>query len=117
MSSPANKQFSTLRSYDTNTLSVSAAVTLKVGRPADYFQIDNPINVNVADTYSITVLDGIKANQEIFFFVSARTSAKTVTVATTTGTDLTLDAVGEWAILRWTDSTTGWVKVAGATGT
>ena len=96
---------------------VSAACTIRTGRTADAFAVDNPVEITVgANTYTVTVPDGIVLGQQIIFFCDSRTSG-TVTVATTTGTDLTLDATGEWGILMWTDSTTGWVKMAGASGT
>lgn len=111
MSSPANIQYETLRAYILNKKAIAAAYTLKVGSDDDLFQIDNPVNVNVASTYTIIVPNGVESGQEIFFYVSARTGSEVVTVATTKGDDLTLDAVGEYACLKWLDSTTGWKKV------
>jgi len=117
--SAGNLQYELVRAYDTNEKAVAAATTIRVGRDEDFFQIDNPVNVDIASTYDITVPNGVQANQELFFFVTALTGSEAVSVKPTTpatAADLTLNAVGEWAILRWIDSTTGWVKVAYATG-
>jgi len=108
-------QYEMGRAMEKNQKDVSAACTLKTGRDDDYFQIDNPVKVTVGDDYTITVPDGVHPGQEIFLWCAARTSGA-ATVDTTNGDNATLDAAGEFAVMRWTNSTIGWKKVAYATG-
>lgn len=116
MGSPGNAQYELGRAYSLNKKAVTTTAELNTGRDEDMFQIDNPVEVtSTTSNYTVTVPNGVFPGQELFIWLKSTTSA-TVTVSTTTGDNATLDAAGEFALYKWTDSTNGWKKVAYASG-
>lgn len=99
----------------TKTLTNEATYTVKIGGPSYDFVVHRIINVvTVADgnDLTITVPDGLYQGQKITIALKTLGDNETVTITTTTGSDYTLDAAGEYVILEWADATAGWVYLS-----
>ena len=109
----ANKQNAVVR---TVTLTNKATYTVNVGSSSDSFVADRVINVvTTADGNDlvITVPDGLYGGQRLLINLVTLGDDETVTVTTTTGDDATLDTLGDYISLEWTNSTSGWQQVHG----
>ncbi len=103
------------RASEQYTKTVNATYTVKTGRVTDNFVFDRVLNiVNPAANFTITLPDGSFQGQRLQINQGSNTGSKTTTVAAATGSggDSTLDTAGQYMILEWVNSTTGWVAVS-----
>ena len=99
----------------TVTLTNKATYTVKVGTSSNDLKADKVINVVTTtdgNDLVITVPDGLYGGQRLLINLVTLGDNETVTITTTTGTDYTLDTLGDYVVLCWTNSTTGWVALA-----
>jgi hypothetical protein len=113
--SVANEQITQIRALDLNRKEVSAALTVRTGRPADGFVIDNPVDVTASSSYVVTVPSGYKMGQTLLLVCSSRSSTYEVSVSitnheTTDPEILYLNAVDEYIYLIWTG--TEWATIS-----
>lgn len=110
--SKANFQFEKLEAYKMDETTVATTHSVKTGRVADTFKIENPIKiVDPADDFTITVSNGVYAGQKLLIYMSSNGNSKTATISATVGDDCTLDTAGDYISYEWIDSTTGWQEV------
>lgn len=85
--------------------------TVRTGRTTDAFAIDNPVVASGAsNAITLTVPDGVAVGQTLLIVCSDGTN--NITVTTTTGSDYSLTAAGDYASLQWSGSDSGWVALA-----
>ena len=115
--SVTNQQITHLRALATNKKIVSAAYSVKTGRPTDIFIIDNPVEVDGSvGEFTLTVSDGYKIGQELL--ISCQTAGNNVTVTVThhlngganEGGSATMDTVDQYLYLIWTG--TEWATIS-----
>jgi len=111
--SVANKQITHLRALDANKKVITGTYTVRTGRVTDNFVIDNPIELDPASTFTLTVPSGYKMGQTLLLtFQGGDTTAVTVDVLLHETTDpekYTMDADDEYLLLIWTG--TEWAEV------
>ena len=113
--SVGNEQITQLRAFDLNKKAVTTTYTVRTGRPADNFCIDNPIDLNSDTTYTVTVPSGYKMGQTLLIVCTARTALYEANVSVTNHETsdpeiFYFDAVDEYLYLLWTG--TEWVTVS-----
>jgi len=90
---------------------VTADYTVKTGRTTDGFIVDNPVLVDTSEgNVTVTVPDGAVEGQMLLIVCTDGTN--TATITTTTGSDYSLTAAGDYCSLQWTGSDSGWVYLA-----
>ena len=113
--SRANFQAERKADYELHEKAVSAAYTVRTGTTAQTGLIDNPVNVDVADDFTLTVGSGQYIGQELVIVCSARTEGKTCSISVTNheASDpevLVMNAVDEYWFGMWTGSE--WIDVS-----
>lgn len=95
------------------TVTASTATT-KVGGSSDGFVEDRVVNVvtTSAVNCTVTVTNGTYEGQRVLINFLTEGSNETVTVTTTTGSDYSLTAAGDFCSLEWVNSTVGWTALA-----
>ena len=99
------------------TSSALTTYTARVGGTTYGFIEDRVIDVTTSsgNDLEITVPNGAYAGQRLLINFVTEGSNETVTVTTTTGSDYSLTAAGDYCSLEWTNSTTGWVYLSEVT--
>jgi hypothetical protein len=116
--SAGNLQHTANRNRDLREKLFTATGTVRTGRVADHFAIDNPVLVtSPAADVTLTVPDGVEIGQRLNILFTADANSKTVTVTTTTGDDGSLTAAGDFVALEWFGATSGWQKLSHSTET
>ena len=117
MSTPANWFETEHKAMDlrTKTLTNESTYTAKVGGPTYNWVVDRIINVVTiasGNNLEIEVPNGYYQGQKMTIALKTLGHDETVTITTTTGSDYTLDAAGEYVILEWADATAGWIYLS-----
>jgi hypothetical protein len=116
MANTTNWFYSEVRALDQVEKAITSTYTVKVGTTANNFAVDRVITVtNPSANFTITVPDGVAVGQEIEIWLIANTSAVTVTITVTTGTDYTIATAGYGVHLKWTG--VAWIKIVGTVTT
>jgi len=104
--SVANFQITQLRAFDLNKRTVTADCTIRTGRPADGFVVDNPVDLQPAAATAVTLPSGYKMGQMVLIsYQGTGTTAVTLTVTNHANADAgtaTLNAADEYLLLIWT---------------
>jgi hypothetical protein len=114
--SAANEQITHLRALDLNKKVVTGTYTIRTGRPADNFVIDNPVDIDdPADDFTLTLPAGYKMGQTQLVVMSSNASTKTATLSITnheTSDPETLihNLADEYTYLIWTG--TEWATIS-----
>lgn len=106
-----------LRTKSITTSSTVTTYTARVGGSAYNFIEDRVINVTTTsgNSLTITVPNGVYAGQRLLINFVTEGSAETITVTTTTGSDYSLTAAGDYVSLEWVNATSGWIYLSEVT--
>lgn len=103
--------------YELHEKSVSSTYIIKTGTNEQAGMINNPVNVNVVDNFTLTVGSGQYIGQPLLLVCSALSAGKVCTISvtlheTSNPETFTLAAVDEYLNLVWTSSE--WATVSGS---
>lgn len=106
-----------LRTKSITTSSTVTTYTARVGGSAYNFIEDRAINVTTTsgNSLTITVPNGVYAGQRLLINFVTEGSTETITVTTTTGSDYSLTAAGDYVSLEWVNATSGWIYLSEVT--
>jgi len=114
--SVANEQITHLRALDANKKTVTGTYTIRTGRPADSFAIDNPVDIaDPAANFTLTLPAGYKMGQTQLVVMSSNDDSKTASLSITNHVTsdpevLIHNAVDEYTLLIWTG--TEWATIS-----
>jgi len=118
--SVGNKQLTHLRALDLNKKTVTGTYAVRTGRVTDSFIVDNPVELDPASAFTLTVSDGYKMGQTLLIsFQGGDTTAVTVTVTNhTNGTtraarSTAMNADDEYILFIWLGATWATVNYGG----
>ncbi len=103
-----------LRVKTLTTTSALVTYTAKVNKEAFMDgNVERVIDVvtSAGNDMVITVPDAVYPGQELLITFLTEGSNETVTVTTTTGSDYSLTAANDYAILEWVNANVGWVAL------